>query len=499
MKATCIIKKLSRLSAKTDVYIVGGAVRDWLMGFETCDLDFACGNPLKISSDFSDKICGKLLILDELNKIYRVVKKTKNKTYNFDFTKLKGKTIQEDLAKRDITINAMALKLKDIASKKITPERLKNYLIDPFGGAEDIKSKTIRLLSEKSVFDDPLRMLRVFRFSSELGFCLDNTTRKIIKRRSGLIYKSSKERIREELFKIFLVGDSHRYISLMDKAGLLNKILPVVERLKKSAKKFYFHPQGLWHHLTETFAAIEDIMLNIKKNFPKNYNELSHYLSENISSSTRIVMLKYATLLHDIGKPSSVKRIKNRVRFFGHEIVGTKLFEEVSKGIKLSNDEINFGKSLIKNHMRILQLVGTNSTTERATWRLMREAGENLPALALLSLADAKSYARIPGFEKNNLKDILKYTRLIVNLYFAKKKEKPRKKIIDGHIIMKRLKLKPGPLVGELLAAIDEEYNLNKIKTTEEALSLSIKILNNKSRMNVKIPPDARAWRRKQT
>lgn len=483
MKHSSILKIINNHTGG-NVYVVGGAVRDRLMGIETFDIDFATPrNPEKLARMFAKKINASVVRLDEVNKIYRVVKKSGGRIYHYDFTKFRGKNIEDDVRNRDLTINSIAVKLSDFikyADKSKTA--LKSVLIDPAGGQDDIKNKTIRIISEKSILDDPLRMMRIFRFAAVLKFGIEPATLKLAKKHSGLITRSSAERIRDEFLKILSAENSSGYVIKLDKAGLLEKIFPEVTTLKQSAKKFYYHPHGLWHHLTETLAALEEIIFNINKNFPENNLELSDYLSENISSSTRLALLKYVTLLHDIGKPLSIKRIKNRVRFFGHEVIGTKLFEKISKKIKLSNDEINFGKSLIKNHMRILQLVGTKSTTERATYRLLRDAGENLPALALLSIADAKSYVNLPEFKKNNLKEIMRYARQLVKLYFAKQKEKPRKKIIDGHILMKKLKLKPGPIIGELLTLIDEEYNLKKISTTDEAISLAKKHLISKYR-----------------
>lgn len=477
MNISQVVRIIFKLSSQKQIYLVGGAIRDILLDKEVYDIDLTLSkNPLSVAKKLTHIIKGSFVTLDDVNKIYRVIKKTNKATYTFDFTKLKGKTVSEDLSNRDITINAMAVRLKDIV-QHLKGDVLKlpdeSIIIDPYGGLCDLKNKTVKLISENSILNDPVRMLRVYRFSASLNFKIDSTTKKIVKKNTSLITLASYERIRDEFFKILATPHSVFYILQLDKIGLLTKIFPEIILLKKSARKFYFHPQGLWHHLTETLLSLEDVLSNLKKYFSKTHKSLTEYLNENISSSSRLTLLKYITILHDIGKPRCVRKIKGRVRFFGHEVVGTKLFEEISRRLKLSNNEINIGKNLIKNHMRILQLVGGQTITERATFRLMRDVGDDILSLAILSLSDAMSYRKLPGFEKNNIKDILRYVRKLVQLYFDRKNQQPRKKIIDGHILMKELNLKPGPIIGKLLTAIDEEYNLKRISTTQEAIAFA--------------------------
>jgi hypothetical protein len=164
------------------------------------------------------------------------------------------------------------------------------------------------------------------------------------------------------------------------------------------------------------------------------------------------------------------------MRFFGHETVGAKVFGDIAARLKFSRDEIKFASALIKNHMRILQLVGSGNTTDRAVYRLRRDAGETFPALCLLSLSDAASYKNLKGFEKNNVSVVHDFTRKALKNYFDDMNSPPRAKIIDGHMIMRRLSLKPGPAVGVILKRLEEERAVGAVKTTAEAIECARKI-----------------------
>jgi len=496
-----IFSHLLKASKKGEIYLVGGALRNLLLneGKTTADIsdyDFALKNinPLRLVKNLARKIRNSaVVILDDERQTCRLIVKARKsgKEYTFDFSAYRGSTIKKDLSRRDITINALALDIKNASSvfappaaaaeKVLQPavetRNLISKIMDPTSGINDLKKKSIRFISETNLRDDPVRILRAFRFAAELRFSITKKTLSSAQRLRREITRAPYERIRDELLKILDTPVAARTLAVLENASILEMLIPEITALKKSCRKYYFHPKGLWHHITETLKQLEEYTSDIDGNFPDSAIDLKRYLDEKISSGTRRALLKLVTILHDSAKPLCMRRVEGRIRFFGHEIMGAQIFQEVGRRLKLSRDEITFGSVLVKNHMRILQLVGNNSVTERAVYRLKNETGDHFPALCLLSLSDAASYKNLPNFVKNNnIKDVHNFAKTEIKKFFLEKKSKPLPKIIDGNMIMRHLGIPPGPMVGEILERLNEERALGKIRNTDEALAAAQKI-----------------------
>jgi len=204
--------KARKLSEKS--YLVGGSVRDVLIGQELKDLDFAiASDAVKLAKDFSKEIGGSFVLLDDVFSIGRIVKNH----ITIDFSELRGDSIEADLRERDFTINAMA---SDLSLERI---------IDPFKGLTDIKNKIIRMVNEENLKADPLRILRAYRFHATLGFDIDEETRKALVRNAHLIKVTAKERIKDEIWKIFSVPDSFKTIELMVEDEIFKAIFKTSE------------------------------------------------------------------------------------------------------------------------------------------------------------------------------------------------------------------------------------------------------------------------------
>lgn len=475
MKSSDYLKVILSIAGKSRIYLVGGAVRDILSERPSSDFDFAMSvNPSRIAAKFSRATAASVVTLDEERKIYRVVKKTSAGPLTFDFSAYRGPTIERDLMLRDITVNAMALPLKSAAAlldeTSDADKKIADVLLDPSGGMSDFKKRRIKLIREKAAREDPARLLRVFRFAAELGFAVETKTLAACRRLRGKILEPAPERLRDEILKIFATDRALSSVKMLDKTGIAETLIPEITALKKSCESFYFHPQGLWHHLTETLGRVEEYASGVPSQFPEAADDLGRYLSRQMSSGNVKSLLKFVTLLHDAGKPLCAKRVAKRMRFFGHETVGVKVFNDIAARLKLSRDEMKFAAGLIKNHMRILQLVGSGNTSDRAVYRLRRDAGDTFPALCLLSLSDAASYKNLKGFEKNNVSVVHDFVRKALKSYFDDMKKPPSAKIIDGHMIMRRLSIKPGPAVGAVLKRLEEDRAVGTVKTTAEAL-----------------------------
>ena len=455
---------------KTDVYVVGGYIRDFLLKKKSLDIDLVvCEKAESFARKLAKKIKGKCFILHSDLQVYRVAVMNNPDIKYIDISLMQGKNIEKDLSRRDFTINALAAKIENF-------DNLKKNIIDYFGGIKDLKNKNIRAVSKTVFNDDPLRMLRAFRFASEYKFKISKETLSLIKKYSSKIITVAGERIKNELFRILNNKKSSRYIAMIDESGLLEKIFPVITKMKKSAKNFYYHPNGLFQHCFQTYEALENIFIKLDKYFPKSKNVLEKHLNENFSENVnKKNLLKFIAIFHDCAKPECAKRMDNKMRFLGHEAIGAKKTAQIMKNLKMSNKEIDFAKAIICEHMRPSNLAKSEVITNRAQMRLFRDIKENTPDLLILAMSDWHSYKTLKKkvYPKKVLQHQEKSVAKLIFDYFEFVNNKPKDKIIDGNILMKEFKLKPGKIIGELLKYINNAYEEGRVKSKQQALNFA--------------------------
>ncbi|MFY9402360.1 MAG: HD domain-containing protein [Candidatus Omnitrophota bacterium] len=447
---------------KVKLYLVGGFLRDRIIGRskENPDFDFAVKkNAINFSRALAKKLKCGFVVLDKLHGSSRLVKKDKGKTYTFDFTDFRGESLQEDLKRRDFTINALAVDLKEGLVKK----DFSDLLIDLHKGREDIRKKLIRMIDNNSFIDDPLRILRAFSLSALLGFSIDRKTLKSARLNLKKLILVSKERIRDELFKIFSSDRAYESLYTLDKARILEIIFPEVKRMRNIGQGPYHH-LDVWQHTLETVKELEIIFKNLKD------KEILRYLDTAISSERRRrSLLKFAALLHDIGKPQTMKRQKGKTTFHGHERMGLKIAEGIAKRLKLSNDEVSLLRKIVLWHLRPGYLADSSSPTPRAKFRYFRDTGEEALSTLLLSLADQRS-TKGPLTTLKARKQHERVIAMLIKEYLYKDKVVKSKRLLDGYEVMKEFNLKPSFLVGELLSLLDELQGIGKVKNRAQAL-----------------------------
>lgn len=451
-----IVKKIA--GAENDIYLVGGCIRDRLLGRKTKDIDFVVSCfPEKIAEKLAKILHAPCITLDEHYRIYRVIHPV-SKQY-FDFARMQGKTIKEDLKRRDFTINAIA--------QKINGDNDDN-LIDPFEGIKDIKKKKIRFISEKAITEDSLRLLRAFRFAAELAFSIEPGSLKLVKKHSTLIARSASERIREEIGKICICTHSGKTFEQMDTARLLTKIFPELESGRRVARVYY--PEGgVLYHSLDSVNQMDFIVQNTSHLFGKIQKNIQNYLNSTSHGVFPLyALLKLAALLHDVGKPSTAKRIKGRLRFFLHEEAGAKIIKYISMRLRMSRKETHLLQTVARAHMRPGNLAYVEEITDRAIHRFFRDYGEEGIAVLLVSLADRFCYIsrrKIANKTDRHHRTIL----TLLNKYFLKKQTILPPKIINGKELMDALHLTESPLIGRLLNAIYEAQSEGLIKTKSQA------------------------------
>ena len=447
-----VLEAIRKLEKKNfQAYIVGGCVRDALRGVKPQDWDIATdATPEEVAKifpkHFIENKFGTVTILTAskdptLREIevttFRIEEKYTDRRHP---DKVRwAKTIEEDLARRDFTINAMAIKIKN---EKLKIKNLE--LIDPFNGQEDLKNRVIRAVGNPNerFEEDALRLMRAVRFATTLEFKIEENTFEAIKKNAHLLEFISKERIRDEFLKIIMSKNAAKGIDLLRETGLLKYVLPeLLEGYKVSQNK---------HHIYDVYEhSLRSLDFAAKKGFNK--------------------YVRLAALFHDIGKPRTKRGEGPDATFYGHEVVGAKMTAQILNRLRFSRKDIEKVVKLVRYH---LFYYNVGEVTESSVRRLLRKVGkENIEELVQLRMAD-----RIGSGCKKALPYRLRHFLYVVE----KVSQDPidtRMLKINGHRIMSILKIEPGPKIGQILDILLSEVLDEPDKNNERYLEEKVKEL----------------------
>ena len=444
-------------NAGFEAYLVGGCVRDILMGRTPKDWDITTNaRPEQVISTFptlktvNENMFGTVTILnmppEGSEDVTRVTPDTHNQvqvtTYRSEGTYTDNRhpgsvsyetKLQKDLERRDFTMNAIAW------------DPIKDSIVDIYGGIKDIKDKSIRcvLYPEVRFQEDALRMLRAVRFSTTLGFAVTHETLEAISRNANLIQHVSGERIRDELVKLIDSPAPAYGIDLLQKSGLLHYIIPELEPSIGCEQKGA-HIYDVYHHLLHA---------------------LQHAADKGFSTEIRL-----AALFHDIGKPATRRydHSKDKYTFFGHEVVGARMTKTILERLRFSREMVTRVTSLVRNHMFF-------SDTEAITLSAVRRVIQKVGPDHIWELMNVRESDRV------GMKKVEAPYRL--RKYHAMIEEALRDPIsvgqlaIDGKYLMEVLHMKPGPRMGWTLHALLEEVLENPALNTVETLTERVKDL----------------------
>ncbi len=434
-KELFVFNKIAHAAQEMDVpcYIIGGFVRDKLIDRKTKDADIVCvGDGIELAHAVAKrfnpnpkiayfKTFGTAQIKLDDWEIEFVGARKESYGYHSRNPEIQPGTLQDDQLRRDFTINALAISLnKDDFGK----------LLDPFNGIHDLEHNIIKTpLDPLNTFsDDPLRMMRAIRFASQLNFTIEEHTFNAIKQNTERIKIISQERITEEINKILLSPKPSIGLNLLYISGLLHIIFPKLVDLAGAE-----NIEGHGH----------------KDNF---YHTLQ--VVDNIAQHTDDLWLRWAALLHDIGKPATKKFEQGHGwTFHNHEVIGARMVPKIFAHFRLPlTEKMRFVKKLVEMHLRPIGLTKEN-ITDSAIRRLLFDAGEDVDALMMLCRADITS------------KNRMKVKRYLENFDFVEQRSKEVEESdrirnwqppITGEVIMKIFGLKPGKQVGLLKNAIRE-------------------------------------------
>jgi poly(A) polymerase len=458
--------------AKADrikLYLVGGILRDLLLGREkeNPDFDFCLKRgAISFGRKLASKIKAGFVVLDKEHGACRLVKRIKDRVCTLDFTDFRGKTLEYDLLHRDFTINALALELGNAFAHK----DWQNLLIDPYQGKKDLKRKIIKAVNIKAFTEDPLRILRAFSFACILDFKIDKETLRSARLEKKRLSGVSDERIRDELFKIFDSSSAFNYLVMLDRLKILKIIFPEIEKMRGLNQGPYHH-LDVWQHSLETVRQLEGLIKETKNN-----REIQEYLNEYISGDRkRRALIKLGALLHDIGKPAALRREDGKTKFHGHERIGLEISENIARRLKLACDEINSLHKMVLWHLRPGYMADIEELSPRAIFRYFRDTNTEAVSTLLLSIADQRATkGRLTTRESR-----IRHEKIVSGLikeYFKRLKEKKLPRLLNGNVLIKKFKLAPSPLIGKILSEVEELQAIGRIKNKTEALKVAAKI-----------------------
>jgi poly(A) polymerase len=442
----------------TDSWVVGGAVRDELLGRNVTDVDIAVsGDPEAAARELAAELRGPVFRLSEAFGAWRVVDRGTGRVY--DFAPLQGETIEDDLRKRDFTVNAMA-KPRDGGD-----------LIDPLGGRADVDSRTLRVIGPEAYENDPLRPLRLARFAAELGFRPDADTERLTADAAGRVAEASGERVFAELRRLVLAPGMVEGLALADRLGLLRAVLPELTELHDVEQSQYHHTDVYGH----TIEVLERL-LELERDAD---GELREVLDEPLADElTRGEALRFGALLHDIGKPATHDvREDGRVTFMGHDRLGEEMVRRICRRLRTSERLSRFLQGVTRHHLVLGFLVHDRPLDRRQVYRYLKRTTPVAVEVTFLSCAD-----RLATRGKNAERAIDAHLQLAHELMPAAldwHRNGPPRVPVRGDELARELGIDPGPELGRLLAELEEAAYAGEVSGREDAIELARRLRDN--------------------
>lgn len=450
IKLDDVISKIAE-NFDNEIYLVGGTVRDYYMGLESVDRDIIVmdEDAREFALKLADLFNATFVPLDEENKIYRLV--LPDKINYIDVTNPVGDSIEKDLMRRDLTINAIAVNIRT------------GDVIDISGGVTDIKNKCINYVNEHNFIDDPLRLLRVYRFQALYGFQLAPETINAVCKYVDLIHKPAVERINYEVLKLFSGKYAHLALENMNKTWLLEEIFPFVNELKQVPPNSHHH-LDLFHHSIETVKQVQLLYENASDVVKEHLDRID------FGGFSRLAHLKLAAFMHDIGKFSTWTIEEGKHRFIKHDDVGAKMSIKILKKLHFSNKQIDYISSMIKYHIYPSHVMNSPQITEKIMMRYVRKMDKNAIDAIILAQADRLS-ARGPEITDEIVERNITSLNMLLKFYLeARETLKPLPKLLDGNEVMKILNIKPSKRLGEIMDALHEAQISGDVLTKDHAI-----------------------------
>jgi putative nucleotidyltransferase with HDIG domain len=462
---------LARSDVISDAYVVGGYVRDALLGRARHDADIVAVEAPTVARAAAGALDSHVVELGGRFPLFRVPLADGS----IDVSPMQG-SLEADLARRDFTVNTLALSLGALSQRFDAAD-----VIDHHGGLDDLHTRLLRAVTPHALADDPIRALRAARLACELGFDIDASTRAQMRDLAGSLDATAPERVGAELQRLFACLDAFRGVQLLDETGLLGMCFPALEE-GRDVEQRPWHLHTVRTHQLQASRWIDVLLAYDVPEEPEaravwdalwrdtewpapRWGAIRDLLDEHA------VALRIATLLHDVGKPATrTVEAGGRTRFFGHPELGADLAGAMLTHWRFSNEVVQRVALLIGEHMRPGQVAAPGRPpTARALYRFHRTLGDATADVCFLFLADSLA-TRGAAHLLPRWPTYVAHVQRIVLWRPAERADEIRR-LVDGHAVMRATGLAPGPALGRVLDDIHERAMAGEITSIEEALA----------------------------
>jgi poly(A) polymerase len=440
-------------------WLVGGTIRDAMLGRRLHDLDLAVvGEAEAPARALAESVHGPVFSLSEAFGAWRVLDRRLDVSY--DLTPLQGETIEGDLGQRELTLNAMALPLEG------------GELLDPFGGRADLEARTLRLVGEEALRRDPLRTLRLARFAAELGFEADRESEQAVARHAARVTESAPERIWGELRHLVCADGVLEGLALAERTGVLAQVLPELAALH-SVEQSRYHHLDAYDHTLDVLAR----QLELERDPAAVFGDLAPRLREVLSEPladvlTRGQALRFAALLHDVGKPSTRGvRPDGRVTFIGHDTTGEEMIQGILRRLRASSRLASFMGAVTRHHLVLGFLVHERPLSRRDVYRYLRTVDPVEVEVTLLTCADrmaTRGDNAGPAIAAH-----LELARELMGPALDWREDGPPRAPLPGDELAREVGIEPGPELGALVRRLEEATYTGEVSGREGAVQLA--------------------------
>ena len=450
---------------RPDVWVVGGTVRDALLGRPIRDVDLAlAGDPEPVARAVAAAVRGPVFRLSEAFGAWRAI--DRERRFVCDVSPLQGETIEEDLARRDFTVNAMAEPLGGGAT------------IDPLSGREDLAAGVLRVLGPEAYSADPLRPLRLPRLAAELAFAPDPETERLTLEAAPRVVDASPERQFAELRRLVLAGGALDGIAIADRLGVLAAVLPELHALH-GVEQSHFHHLDVYDHTMEVVAMQIELEQRLEELFGDLAPRLEALLEEPLADElTHRQALRFGALLHDIGKPATRGVLEGgRITFIGHDRTGEEMVRVLCRRLRASERLTRFLQGLTRHHLVLGFLVHEQPLARETVYRYLKTTEPVEVEVTVLSCAD-----RLATRGRNAEAAIGKHLELARELMAEAldwRQSGPPRPPLRGDQLAEALGIEPGPELGRLLGELEQAAFTGEATSPEEAVQMARRLRDN--------------------
>jgi poly(A) polymerase len=456
---------LPEILAGTEAWVVGGTVRDELLGRPIRDVDVAvAGDPEAPARALAAAVRGPVFALSQRFGAWRVIERSTSRVY--DFSPLQGETIEEDLGRRDFTVNAIARRVEG------------HDLIDPFGGRADLDARTLRVLGREAYERDPLRPLRLARLAAELAFAPDTETERLTLAAAPRTGEAAGERVFGELRRLVIAPGVLAGLDLADRLGLVRAVLPELADLH-DVEQSHYHHLDVYGHTVEVLERQIELEGRLEEIFGALGRRLRPIVEEPLADDlTRGQALRFGALLHDIGKPATRDVLPDgRITFMSHDRLGRDMVGDVCRRLRTSERLSQFLQGLTRHHLRLGFLVHERPLDRRAVYRYLKRTSPVEVEVTLLSCADRM--ATRGRHADRATRAHLELARELMRAALDWRTDGPPKVPVRGDDLAAELGMESGPELGRLLAELEEAVYAGEVGTRAEAVALARRLRDN--------------------